>query len=290
MSADFSVMCSTPKELSSQPSPTWNKTTIIENGIAYLNQKNEELKLYQDLWDASMKVDAPKDSLPEKAREKYKSIARELKREIKLLSKKVVSLLFIESDQDLSSQQTQKLLNIASVAQHGLNYFNSVIEATSEQTLSNKLMKFRQEKPSSRNPVLTKVASYANSLGLVGLSTVAYSIYHNAPISALIMSFTSIAAYSGLIYIRDTRTKIVYELSDTEKSPLSWNLTFGNEPTAVKVGTMKNFFQKALSGEKVLDYIHIPNEKIIDDKPKPTRFEYTGSRGKHSWSGSSSYL
>lgn len=144
--------------------------------------------------------------------------------------------MFVESEKDPSSQQTQKLLKIASVAQHGLNYFNSVIEATSEQTLSNKLMKFRQEKPYSRNPVLTKAASYANSLGLVSLATIAYTIYHNSPDSALILSITSIAAYSGLIYMRDTRTKIVYELSDTEKSPLSWNLTFGNEPTAVKVG------------------------------------------------------
>lgn len=263
----------------------WDEKMILEEGMLFLNQKKEKLQSYQSLWDTSISYNEQ-----EKARENFTNAARKLKREIKLLSKKTTSLLFIELEKNPSSQQMQKLLKVALAAYHGLNYFNSVIQATSESALSDKLMEVRQVKPYCRNPVLAKAASYANSIGLICLATVGCSIYHNSPFCTFISSIASITAYTGLSYVRDIRINVVYGLCDTAKNSLAWNRIFGNEPTAVKVGTTKNIFEKALSGENVGDYIHIPNEKRIDDTLKPRRFEHSGSLWGTTWNGSYSIL
>jgi len=126
--------------VSSQPL-VWSEKTVLENGIAFLNQKKEELNVYQNLWNASMgnkfyspldfsKVDYFYSPLSKTAAEKFKVTAEKAIKEIEVFDKAVIQLLDAELAKNHLSEQAKQLSKIALASRHGLKYFTSAVEDT----------------------------------------------------------------------------------------------------------------------------------------------------------------
>jgi hypothetical protein len=107
----------------------WNEKTVFENGIQFLNQKKEELSLYNDLWGATI-GDNYYSSSSKTSAEKFKATAEKSRNEIEVLDKAVTQLLEVELAKNPLSEQAKQLSKIAIASHHGLNYFGSVIKDT----------------------------------------------------------------------------------------------------------------------------------------------------------------
>ena len=105
----------------------WNQTTVLEKGMQFLDEKNEEVNLLRDLWYQSMGLDYY-SSASRPAFEKMKAVAQKAKNEVETLEKLVTQLYEIESEKDPLSAESKQLLKITAAARHGFSYFNSIVE------------------------------------------------------------------------------------------------------------------------------------------------------------------
>lgn len=112
-----------------QVSMVWNEKTVLENAMPFLVQKKEELKLYQDLWEAAQGIDYY-SSTSKLAAEKVKAVAEKSSKEVELLDEAVAKFLNAEIVKDPLSDQSKQFKKIALASRHGLNYFTSVLNDT----------------------------------------------------------------------------------------------------------------------------------------------------------------
>ena len=109
----------------SQSSVVWDKKTIVEDGINFLNNKNETLNKYRKLWHSSMGLDYYSSSSVIAA-DRLKTNAENSKREIEILNTAVTTVLDEELSKDASSAEAKELLKISLATTAGLNYFTHI--------------------------------------------------------------------------------------------------------------------------------------------------------------------
>lgn len=109
----------------------WNEKTIVDNAIQFLVKKKEELKIYQNLWKIAISNDPTwpsDDSL--RAANKYKAVVETSKRELESLNRAITPILDVALNSDPYSKEVEQLTKIAIATQHGLNYFNTILDNT----------------------------------------------------------------------------------------------------------------------------------------------------------------
>jgi hypothetical protein len=104
----------------------WNENAILEQGKSFINQKNNELKIFQSFWNASLGNDFFNPSAKTTSR-LFKAVAEASREEIKNLNDSVVTLLNHEIANNPESEKMQQLLKIYSVSDAAFNYFTSVV-------------------------------------------------------------------------------------------------------------------------------------------------------------------
>jgi hypothetical protein len=209
--------------LSISPHPlVWDEKTVLESGMTFLTQKNEELKLFQDLWDATKGNDFY-NSNSKLASEQVKKIAENSRNEVISLNKKVVQLLISESSKDPLSEQTQQLQKVALASQYGINYFTSVVNDTYYPTLLNWSI-LETARASNK---LAFCATVLTGAAYLGKEIIDYTLpsYATIPIKA------SLAACIGFNAIRYL------------------NLSYRYNSSIFKINNVKIFFELALHSE-----------------------------------------
>lgn len=188
----------------SQPHLVWDEKAVLENGMAFLRQKNEELKLFQDLWDATKANDFYNNN-SKLAFHKVKEIAEKSRSEVVSLNERVTQLLITEFSKDPSSEKTQQLKKVALASQYGINYFASVVNDTYCPTLLNWSI-LETARASNK---LAFCATVLTGAAYLGKEIIGYAL----PSYATIPIKVSLAACVGLNAIRYLNFSYRYEAS-----------------------------------------------------------------------------
>lgn len=214
-----------------QHSITWNEQNILEQGRSFINQKNNELKIYKTLWDTSWDSSLSDNYYNPSAKEAarmYKAVAENSRDEIKDLNNSVITHLNEEIRNHPLSEKTQKLMQIYSVSDKALKYFNSVVDDTYFPTYFNQSIK------------------EANDLAL-GASFVA-------------------AVLTGAAYV--SKEICQYNLPDTFYLPLKISVISSAATIAVR---MLNFFLRLEHSETKIKEIETVFEKALTPQQEPEK-------------------
>lgn len=155
----------------------WDEDAILNKSHAFLTKKNNELKIYQALWDYSIGVDFYNPVAKTTARQ-FKAIAEDSRQEIEALDNAVIEFLNLETAKDPQSEKNQKLLNIYSVSHAALNYFTNVVENTYYPTYFNQSIKdsfYLSVKAAYSTVVLTSAAYLGQELFRTQLPDIVYA-------------------------------------------------------------------------------------------------------------------
>lgn len=199
----------------------WNENTVLEQGNAFLNQKNNELKIYQAFWDASLGTDYYNSSARTTARQ-FKAIAEESRKEIKALDDIVIELLNQEVTKNPQSEKTQQLLKIYTASHAALNYFTSVVNDTYFPTYFNQSIRdsfIISGKAAFSAALLTGAAYLAKEVTSLELPDTAYIPVKLAVSACIAATAIRILNQALRIQLSDQRVTAVKELFEKALYP-----------------------------------------------------------------------
>jgi hypothetical protein len=201
----------------------WNEDAILTKSHSFLTKKNNELKIYQALWDYSIGIDFYNPVAKTTARQ-FKAVAEDSRQEIEALDNAVIECLNQETAKDPQSEKNHELLNIYSVSHAALNYFTSVVNDTYYPTYFNQSIKdsfYLSVKAAYSTVVLTAAAYLAQELTRTQLPDIVY-----APVKLSVAACVAATAFRIL------------------------NQTLRVDQSVRRVEEVKALFEKALHPEK----------------------------------------
>lgn len=203
----------------------WNESNILEQGKSFVTQKNNELKVFQAFWDASVGTDYYNPNAKTTAKA-FKAIAETSRNEIKDLNDSVLTCLNQEIAKNPESDKTQQLLKIYSVTDSALNYFTAVTKDSYYPTFFNQSIRDLSN--------VTAKAAFATTIVSGGAHAVKELTGFQLPETAHLPCKIAVTAF-----IASAALRLINHFLRIEKNEL-------------KICEMKNLFEKTLNPQASL--------------------------------------